>query len=118
MPNVEDIVGRYLGAIVGNDWDALKACLADDVVRVGPYGDSYTGRDEYVAFIADVMPRLPGYEMRVDRVTYAGAVALAELSETIEVSGKRHRTPEALVFDLDDNGRIRRIEIFMQTLSS
>lgn len=111
------IVERYLDAIVGCDWDALRACLVEDVVRVGPFGDTYTGRDAYLAFLADVMPRLHGYEMRIDRITYAGAVALAELSETIDVDGQRRRTPEALVFDLDEaDGRIRRVEIYMQTL--
>jgi len=67
------------------------------------------------------MPKLPGYEMRVDRVTYSadGRTAVVELSETVEVDGRPHRTPEALVFDLDDAGddaRIRRIQVFIQAL--
>jgi ketosteroid isomerase-like protein len=63
------------------------------------------------------MPKLPGYEMRVDRVTYSadGRTATVELSETVDVNGKPHRTPEALVFDLDGD-RIRRIQVFTQTL--
>jgi ketosteroid isomerase-like protein len=111
-----DAVERYLGAIAGHDWDTLRECVAEDVVRIGPYGDRYEGRDAYVAFIADTMPRLQGYEMRVDRVTYAGdALAFAELSETVEMEGKAVRTPEALVFELDRDGRITHIEIFIQT---
>ncbi len=67
------------------------------------------------------MPKLPGYEMRVDRVTYSGdgRVAVVELSETVDLDGRPHRTPEALVFDVDGDGasgRIRRIQIFIQTL--
>ncbi|HEY3096429.1 MAG TPA: nuclear transport factor 2 family protein [Acidimicrobiia bacterium] len=116
------VVERYLDAIIDHDWDALAACLADDgFVRVGPWGDEYAGKAEYVAFIADLMPKLPGYEMRVDRVTYSGdeRVAVVELSETVEVDGQPRRTPEGLVFDLDgdrENGRIRRIQVFIQTL--
>lgn len=115
MPGV---VERYLEAIIGHDWDALAACLSEDrFVRVGPWGDEYTDKAEYVAFIADLMPKLAGYEMRVDRVTYSAdeRLAVVELSETVDVDGKPHRTPEALVFDLHGD-RIRRIQVFIQTL--
>ena len=116
------VVERSLDAIIGHDWVSLAACLADDgFVRVGPWGDEYSDKAEYVAFITDLMPKLPGYEMRVDRVTYSGdgRLAVVELSETLEIDGRPHRTPEALVFDLDgdpENGRIRRIQVFIQTL--
>lgn len=115
MPRV---VERYLDAIIGRDWDAVAMCLADDgFVRVGPWGDEYAGKADYVAFIADLMPKLPGYEMRVDRVTYSAdqQLAVAELTETVDVDGRRHPTPEALVFDLDGE-RIHRIQVFIQTL--
>ena len=116
------VVERYLEAIVAHDWDAFAACLSDDgFERVGPWGDAYCDKAEYVAFIADLMPKLPGYEMLVDRVTYSadGRVAVVELTETVEVDGEPHPTPEALVFDLDGDGargRIRRIQVFIQTL--
>ncbi len=118
MVAVPGVVEGYLEAIIGHDWETLAACLADDgFVRVGPWGDEYADKAEYVAFIADLMPKLPGYEMRVDRVTYSGdqRLAVVELSETVEVDGRPHRTPEALVFDLDGD-RIRRIQVFIQTL--
>jgi ketosteroid isomerase-like protein len=112
-----DVVERYLEAIAGHDWDTLRECVAEEVVRIGPYQDRYEGREAYIAFIADTMPKLRGYEMQVDRVTYAGdSVAFAELSETVEVDGKPVRTPEALVFDLDADGRIAHIEIFIQSV--
>src|SRR4029079_17277463 len=70
---------------------------------------------EYVAFLSDLMPTLPGYSMDVTRVTYAGDLAFAELSETVEVDGTSLRTPECLTFELADDGRIRRVEVFTQT---
>lgn len=110
------VVERYLEAIASHDWDALRECVADEVVRIGPYLDRYEGRDAYVAFIADTMPKLRGYDMRVDRVTYVNdALAFAELSETVELDGTPVRTPEVLVLELDRDGRIARIEIFIQT---
>jgi ketosteroid isomerase-like protein len=119
---VAGVVERYLDAIIAHDWDALAACLADDgFTRIGPWGDEYPDKAEYVAFIADLMPKLPGYEMRVDRVKYSadGRLAVAELTETVEVGGRPHPTPEALVFDVDGEGgdaRIRRIQVFVQML--
>jgi ketosteroid isomerase-like protein len=110
------IVERYLDAIASHDWDVVDDCIADDIVRVGPYGDRYTGRGEYLAFIAELMPTLAGYAMTLHRVTYASdALAYVELSETVELDGKPMRTPEVLVFELGGDGRIARVEIYIQT---
>ena len=105
------IVERYLAAVASHQWDDLRECIADDVVRIGPFHDEYSGADAYVAFLSSLMPNLPGYAMNVHRVTYAGNLAFAELSET--VAGVA--TAEALVFALDDAGRISRIDIFIKT---
>ena len=70
---------------------------------------------EYVEFLSDLMPTLPGYSMDVTRVTYTGSLAFAELSETVEVDGTPLRTPECLTFELTDDNRIRRVEVFTQT---
>jgi ketosteroid isomerase-like protein len=110
------IVERYLGAIVSHDWEVVAGCIADDIVRVGPYGDRFTGRDDYLRFISEMMPKLEGYSMDLHRVTYATArLAFAELSETVAVEGKSMLTPEVLVFELDGDGRISRIDVFIQT---
>ena len=104
------VVERCLSAMAAHDWEAMGDCITDDVHRVGPYGDVYDGKADYVEFIAKLLPTLPGYVMQVDRVTYAdgGRLAFAELSET--VGGVR--TPEALVFGLD-GGRIKEIAIYL-----
>ncbi|HLX88589.1 MAG TPA: nuclear transport factor 2 family protein [Acidimicrobiales bacterium] len=111
------IVERYLDAVVTHDWEALASCLTEDVVRVGPFGDTYSPRDPYVAFLTDLMPSLGGYSMRVDRVVYAGDVAMAQLAETVELDGTPVETPESLVFDLAPDGRIARIGIYIQRLA-
>jgi ketosteroid isomerase-like protein len=113
----DGVVERYLRSLVEHDWDALADCLTDDVVRIGPYGDTYPSKAEYLAFISDVMPRLQQYSMDVSRVTYAAddTVAHAELAETMRFRGELLRTPECLTFDLAPDGRIARIEVFIQT---
>jgi len=112
-----DVVERYLAAVSSHDWDTVRACVRDDVVRVGPYRDEYRGCDAYVAFLAELMPALPGYAMDITRVTYAPAsrLAFAELAETVIVGGAPLRTEEALVFQLDAAGAIARIDIFIKT---
>jgi ketosteroid isomerase-like protein len=111
-----EVVQRYLARLVVHDWPSVAACLAPDVVRVGPFGDTYTRREPYVAFLADLMPALPGYSMRVDRIVGLGSTVVVELTEVVEVGGSALETPEALVFDLDDDNRIAHIAIYIQRL--
>jgi ketosteroid isomerase-like protein len=112
------IVERYLEAIVGHDWTALSECLTDDVVRTGPFGDTYTPKAPYLEFISNLMPTLENYSMRVDRVVYAEdeKAAVAELTETLELGGSVHVTPEALVFTTSDAGLISKIDIYIKRL--
>ena len=111
-----DVVERFLSCMTRHDWHGLDACVTDDVVRVGPYGDTYRGRDDYVAFVSGLLPTLAGYEMKVHRVVYSadGRVGTAELSETVEVDGRVVVTPEALVFDVDDSRRIVHLAVYIQ----
>gem|GEM_PF-1093349 len=110
------MVERYLERLVALDWAAMAACLSEDVVRVGPFGDTYTPRDTYVAYLTELMPSLPGYAMRIDRVLHSGAASVVELTETIDAGGNPVVTPEVLVFDLADDGRIAHIAIYIQRL--
>src|SRR5580658_2158527 len=110
------VVRRYLERLVAHDWEAMAACLAEDVVRVGPFGDTYTPRDTYVAFLTELMPALPGYSMRIDRVLSSGPTVLVELTEFVDIDGSPLETPEALVFDLDADDRIVHIAIYIQRL--
>jgi limonene-1,2-epoxide hydrolase len=111
-----DVVERFLSCMTAHDWHGLRACVTDDVVRVGPYGDTYRGRDDYVAFISGLLPTLASYEMKVHRVVYTtdDRVGTAELSETVEVDGRVVVTPESLVFDIDDRGLIAHLAVYVQ----
>ena len=111
------VVETYLEKMVAHDFEAMAACLAEDVVRVGPYGDTFTPRHPYVAMLAALMPALPGYSMAISRVMVVDDRRIVvELSETVEVDGAPLVTPEALVFDLNDDGLIAHIAIYIQTL--
>ena len=45
---------------------AVEACVAPDVVRLGPFGDDFEGRGPYLAFLERTMPALPGYHLDID----------------------------------------------------
>lgn len=115
-PDGAGVVERYLDRLVAHDWEAMAACLAEGVVRVGPFGDTHSPRDPYVAFLAELMPALPGYSMRIDRILRAGRTVLVELTEVVDIGGSPLETPEALVFDLDAEDRIAHISIYIQRL--
>jgi ketosteroid isomerase-like protein len=110
------VVTRYLEAVSKQDWETAEGCLADDVRRVGPFGDTYTGRVEYLEFLRKLMPTLQGYGMDIARLIVSddGRVAVAELTETVEIDGRAVVTPESLVFDLDEAGRITAVRIYLQ----
>jgi len=112
------LIRRYLDGVAVQDWPAVSECLVADVRRVGPFGDVYEGREQYLAFLRRTMPTLAGYRMDVERILHTAddTAAVAELTETVELGGRPVRTPESLVFDLDDDGRIRHIAIYVQQL--
>ena len=110
------VVYDYLAALAAHEWDALAATLGPDVLRIGPYGDVYNGRQPYTEFLRETVESLPGYELAVTRVLASGAVVTVELSETVDDDGKRLRTDEAVVFDVA-NGAITRVAVYLQRSS-
>jgi len=110
-----EVLDRYFEAIRTHDWSALADCLASDVHRTGPYLDVVEGREEYVAYLARVVPSLEGYRLTVSRIDrLGGGEALVRLSETVEVNGVSSEFPEALLFDFDSQGLIARVDIYIK----
>lgn len=94
---------------------AAEQTLAAAVVRIGPYRDVVEGSTAYRDFLARIVPQLKDYELLVGRVSASDDVAWVRLSETItDESGPRLRTEKALLFDLDAQGKIARVEVFTQ----
>lgn len=111
-----DTVGGYLAALRAQDWDALREHLAPDVVRHGPYGDDFTGRDAYVSHLAEIFATLGDYELDVHRRFGDATRTCVELAETATVGELRLRTEEAIVFSVAD-GRITEVRVFLQRSS-
>jgi hypothetical protein len=110
---IEDFVEYY----AARDWDRLATCFSDeDFERIGPYLDAISSKGEYLAFLQRVVPTMGGdYALVADRVVYASdeKVGFAQLIEHLEVDGTLTDIPEVIVFDLDDRGRIRRMQLYL-----
>ena len=112
MPFAED----YLRAIADRDWDSVRSKVADDIVRRGPLGDTFRGKEPYVSYLSELFPHLESYAMHVDRVTYVddGRRAFAELREDVTLNGEASTTHEVLVLDVNDEGLIAHVDIYMR----
>jgi hypothetical protein len=114
MGVVEDFVQYY----AKRDWERLATCFNDDdFERVGPYADVISSKGEYVAFLRRVVPTMgDDYALIADRVVYMPEhkVAFAQLVEHLRVDGIMTDIPEAIIFDLDANDRIRRMRLYLQ----
>jgi ketosteroid isomerase-like protein len=109
-----DVVERYLAGLAAHDWDAVTATLAPDIERMGPYRDTYHGRDDYARFLSETIDALGGYQLDVDRVLVAGAEVVVQLRETVDDGDTRLETSEAVVFDTAA-GLITRVGVYLQT---
>jgi ketosteroid isomerase-like protein len=109
-----DVVQRYLDALAAFDWAALRACLAPDVERVGPYGDIFRGPREYAEFLQNTVSALSGYELVIADMIADGNRVAVELSETVDDGDARLHTDETVVFDVA-GGLIARVAVYLRT---
>ncbi len=112
--NAESVIRRYLDCMVAHDWETMAECLDPDVVRVGPFGDTYSQRAPYVDFLASLLPTLISYNLTVSRVLSSGSLVIVELTESMELNGSMDVTREVLLFETNDGNLITRIDIFIQ----
>jgi ketosteroid isomerase-like protein len=108
-------VERFFEHLSARDWASLRAELAPEVERVGPFGDRVAGRDSYLAMLEDAVPT--DYRNDVHLVTYAGdgRAAFARVTEHLGYPDRTLDLEEAYAFGLDDQGLLSRIEVFWQT---
>ena len=107
-------VERYLAAMDEQDWSGLAATLTDgDFERIGPYCDVIPSKSEYVAYLDRVVSSLPEYRLTPERVVSTEGVVYAEITESCVHAGEKMAFPEVLVFELADDGLIRRIQVYM-----
>lgn len=69
--------GQWWWHFVQGDLDAVKACLAPDVLRIGPRSrdENHTqrGRDEYIAYMRDLLDTMPRLKESVQHAVIPSA---------------------------------------------
>jgi ketosteroid isomerase-like protein len=106
MSDARDVVSNYWSAAEARDWAAFGDLLAEDVVYELPQTrERVRGRAAYVRFNAE----FPGdWHVAIERIVGSGRHAV---SWTRFVVGADTQTGLCF-FDLDENGRISRINDF------
>ena len=108
------VAARFFDRMGHFEWEAMGACVAEDVARVGPYRDQKSGREDYQQFLAETIEALDGYRLDVQRIWSDGTHVVAQLSETLDWEGRPRRTDEAIVLDIGADGLIARVEVYLQ----
>jgi ketosteroid isomerase-like protein len=120
FPNAPDTVARYFDAMMAQDWPAFRATLADRLTRVGPYTEhDFPDPDAYTEFLASVLPSLESQQVDISRVNVDGATVHVELTESVVMAGGGASTVRvSTTFELDPDGRIGFIEVFVRRPTS
>jgi hypothetical protein len=102
---VDDAVTRYCAASESNDIDAIMATLAPDIELVSPLSARmvFRGHDDLRVLLAGVYGSMSGLSWTKQIGDDSTRVAISEA----RVNGVP--IDDAMVFDLGDDGRIRRI---------
>ena len=109
-------VEQYLEAMNAQDWEALAETISPIALfRDGPFVDIIEGKDAYVTFLEGIISTLPGYELRVRRISTAAENRFyVELSESFDVGDDRPEYPEVCLFETGSDGLISYVSVFMK----
>ncbi len=116
FPNAPDVVARYFDSMMTHDWLGLRATLADQLTRVGPYEEhDFADPDAYVEFLASILPALERQQVDISRVNVDGRTVHVELTERVVLPGGKASTVRvSTTFELTPDGRIGFIEVFVR----
>ena len=94
-------------------WDGIAALLdVDAFVRVGPFKD----RMDWPAYVAFLTAWASGsyWECSFRRITEHGNLVILELEERMAPGDHEGAANSASVFEFDDDGRLRRLDVYLQ----
>jgi hypothetical protein len=108
-------VEEYFSYYGAREWQQLRTVFDhSDFKRTG-YADLFTDADKYVDFLEEIAPTFGAdYKLQIERIVYAQGekVAFAQLTERLELKGVMTDVPETIIFDLNDEGLIRRMSLY------
>ena len=108
-------VAQYIDGMNDHDWTAVRASLADEFVRIGPFPEHvFTDPDAYTQFLADLLPTIEDHTIDVVRVDTVGDVSYVTIREQLRRDGTDVDSYLILACDLAPDGRLARIEAFIR----
>lgn len=113
--SANETVERFFSCLTAREWNRLGTVLSEGVLRIGPFGDRLSGRDDYLDFLRGTVPS--DYRNDVARIIGApdGSSAFAKVTEHLRYGDQELHLDEAYSFDIDEDGLICRVEIYWQT---
>lgn len=112
---------QFWDTFCANQLDRTIDLLADDLVRIGPHdgvrSDIIRGKDAYAAFLHDIKKAMPAHGGE----TYAvggspdGRKAFVHCMEIVAINPhttETYNVQVSLILDLDDNGKITKVDCY------
>jgi hypothetical protein len=113
------VIERLFDRLTAGDWTGYGALLSPDAERIGPWGDRTVGRDRYVEMMAGPLKDGHGTTWDVHQIVYSpdGRYCFARVTANLApgLGMPFERFDQILVFTMDDEGVIRRVEVYWQT---
>jgi limonene-1,2-epoxide hydrolase len=106
--SAETVVRNYLAAFLQKDLDELVSFFSDDAVFTdGPRGVHH-GIDAIRAELGANLKIVPSASIDIKKLVASGGTVMVERVDSFKLGGKPFDLEVAGVFDVDDNGRIKR----------
>ena len=106
--SAETVVRNYLAAWKRSDLDELVSFISDDAVFTdGPRGVHH-GIDAIRAELETMVKVVPSTSVDIKKLVASGGTVMVERVDNFKLGGKPFDLEVAAVFDVDDNGRIKR----------
>jgi len=106
--SAETVVRKYLAAWKRSDLDELVSFISDDAVFTdGPRGVHH-GIDAIRAELETMVKVVPSTSVDIKKLVASGGTVMVERVDNFKLGGKPFDLEVATVFDVDDNGRIKR----------
>ena len=106
--SAETVVRKYLAAWKRSDLDELVSFISDDAVFTdGPRGVHH-GIDAIRAELGVMVKVVPSTSVDIKKLVASGGTVMVERVDNFKLGGKPFDLEVATVFDVDDNGRIKR----------
>jgi limonene-1,2-epoxide hydrolase len=106
--SAETVVRKYLAAWKRSDLDELVSFISDDAVFTdGPRGVHH-GIDAIRAELGTMVKVVPSTSVDIKKLVASGGTVMVERVDSFKLGGKPFDLEVAAVFDVDDNGRIKR----------